>query len=86
VKDGILAKVAAKGLGDDPSLDLFGGEPSASGGVTTILTVTNGADASVHRMCTRFATDDGSTVAYKVIAAGTGRKLVAKGGVPTACP
>jgi hypothetical protein len=86
VKDGLLAKVAAKGLGDGPTLDLSFGPPSASGGVTTVLTLTNGSDATVRRFCTRFATDDGSTVEHQSIAGGTGYKLVARGGVATSCP
>jgi hypothetical protein len=37
-------------------------------------------------MCTQFAVDLGSTVVFKEIADGTGRKLTAKNGVPATCP
>jgi hypothetical protein len=86
LKNGTTAKVAAKGLGDGPAIDLFAGPPSASGGVTTVLTLTNGVDDTVRRFCTRFATDAGSEVVHSELAQGAGRKLVAKGGVPTPCP
>jgi hypothetical protein len=65
---------------------LLDGAPTSAEGVTTILQIENGNDSSTHRMCTRFATDLGSTVIYKEIAAGTGRKLVGKNGVAVACP
>jgi hypothetical protein len=84
VKNGLVAKVRAKGLGDGPALDLFEGPPSTSGGVTAVLTlVTEGLE---RRFCTRFASDAGSEVTFSEIAGGLGRKLVATGGVPTACP
>jgi hypothetical protein len=87
VKPAIVAKVVAKGLGDGgDDLDLFAGAPTAAEGVLTILSVVNGADGVVRRMCTRFATDAGSILAYQEIAGGLGRKLVAKNGVATACP
>jgi hypothetical protein len=88
VKPGKLAKVVAKSLGDDvDTIDLVGGgEPSASGGITTILTVVNGTDGSTHRMCSRFATAAGSSLKFKEIAKGAGRKLLAKGGFPFPCP
>lgn len=88
VKPGTLARVMAKALGDTPenSLDLFaGGEPSAEGGLTTVLTIYNRNDGSLHRMCTKFATSSGSTLSLKEIGGGAGRKLIAKNGVPTAC-
>jgi hypothetical protein len=84
VKNDLVAKVRAKGLGDGPAIDLFAGPPSASGGVTAVLTVVNAG--LQRRLCTRFATDLGSEVAFSEIAGGLGRKLVATGGVPTACP
>lgn len=85
VKPGSVAKVVAKGLGDGQAIDLSAGAPGA-GGVSVVLSVNNGNDFSMHRMCTRFATGDGSTVIYKSIAGGTGYKLVGKAGVPAACP
>jgi hypothetical protein len=84
VKDGLLVKVRAKGLGDGPAIDLFAGPPSSSGGVTTVLTLVNAG--LERRFCTRFAVDAGSEVTYSEIAGGLGRKLVATGGVPTTCP
>jgi len=85
VKPTKVAKVVAKGLGDGPVIDLIqGGAPSAENGVITRLTVTNGNDGSTTVMCTQFAADLGSTVIFKEIAGGTGRKLVAKNGQP--CP
>jgi hypothetical protein len=84
VKDGRVAKVRAKGLGDGPAIDLFAGPPSASGGISAVLTVVNAG--LERRLCTRFAADDGSEVIYKEIAGGLGRKLVAKNGVAVACP
>lgn len=85
VKPANTAKVVAKDLGDGRRLDLFIGNPGTTG-VTAILTTINGSDGSARRMCTRFAPDDGATLVYKAIAAGTGRKLVAKNGVAIACP
>jgi hypothetical protein len=84
LKDGRVAKVRAKGLGDGPAIDLFAGPPSASGGISAVLTVVNAG--LERRFCTRFATDDGSEVIHKEIAGGLGRKLVAKNGVAAACP
>jgi len=84
MKDGRVAKVRAKGLGDGPAIDLFAGPPSASGGVSVVLTLVNAG--LERRFCTRFAIDDGSDVIFKEIAGGLGRKLVAKNGVPAACP
>ena len=84
IKPGSLAKVVGKALGDPGhEIDLVsGGAPTDAGGITAILTVRNHADNSVTRMCTRFSVADGSTVAFKEITGGTGRKLVAKNGVP----
>jgi hypothetical protein len=84
VKDGLVAKVRSKGLGDGPVLDLFGGPPSNAGGVTTVLTLVNAG--LERRFCTRFAVDAGSEVTFSEIAGGLGRKLVATGGVPMTCP
>ncbi|MFQ5515577.1 MAG: DUF3089 domain-containing protein [Myxococcota bacterium] len=80
--------VVAESLGDDPdsSIDLVaGGEPTAEGGIIVSLTIFNRTDASVHRMCTRFATADGSRLIWKEIEGGRGRKLIAWNGKPTAC-
>ncbi|HWP65640.1 MAG TPA: hypothetical protein VNO26_06995 [Candidatus Limnocylindria bacterium] len=84
IKPGTLAKVVGKALGDPGhEIDLVsGGAPTDAGGITAILTVRNHADKSVTRMCTRFSVADGSTVSFKEISGGTGRKLVAKNGVP----
>jgi hypothetical protein len=83
VKDGLKARVVAKGLGDGPSLDLVGGPPSPTGGITVVLTIVNGNDDSAYRMCTKFAVDAGSDVDFS---GSSDRKLVARDGVPTACP
>lgn len=85
VKDDKLAKVVAKGLGDGLTLDIVGAAPGA-GGLTTVLTFINAADETAARYCTRFSEADGSTILYKEIAGGTGRKLLAKDGVAVACP
>jgi hypothetical protein len=83
VKPSKVAKVVAKGLGEGPALDLAAaGKPGASG-VIVILTVENESDGNTYRMCTRYAPD---VVRFKVIAAGLGRKLVARGGLPVPCP
>lgn len=83
VKPGNLAKVVGKSLGEPGhTIDLVAaGAPTDAGGITAILTVRNRNDNSVTRMCTRFSVADGSTVAFKEITGGTGRKLVAKNGV-----
>ena len=85
VKPGKVAKVVGKGLGDVTDIDLFHGAPGPNG-VTAVLTVNNGSDASTHRMCSNFSVGGGSTVIFKEIAGGLGRKLVAKGGQPASCP
>jgi hypothetical protein len=85
VKPGKVAKVVARSLGDDP-IDLIGAGAPGPQGITVMLTVDNGNDASTTRLCTRFSTADGSTVSFKEIAGGSGRKIVAKNGAPVACP
>jgi hypothetical protein len=88
VKDHRLAKVVAAGVGEGSStaIDLLsGGAPSSSGGITAVLTIVNGNDGSVHRLCTRFATDNSAKMSFGAIGTGTGRKLVAKRGVAVAC-
>ena len=81
IKPGALAKVVAKETSDGPPPELDDCGPD----ITTILTIQNGNDGSTHRMCTRFAEDVGSTV---IVDAGAQKrdKIVAKNGVPTACP
>ena len=86
LKTGVVAKVVAKGLGDGSAIDIFGGPPSASGGLTAVLTLRNAGDETERRFCTRFAEADGSTVIYKELAGGLARKIVAKNGVPAPCP
>jgi len=89
VKPGKVAKVVAKATGDAAAtaIDLVaGGEPSPGGGIVTRLTVYNRIDRTLHRVCSRFATDAGSTIVYKVTGGGTGAKLIAKNGVPFPCP
>jgi len=80
-------RVSTKVLGEVPSwsVDLLsGGVPSDSGGITTVLTITNAADSSTHRMCTRFSIADGSSVSLRTTRDG-GRRLLARGGVPVSC-
>jgi hypothetical protein len=86
LKPGKLAKVVGKALGDaGDEIDLIAaGAPSDAFGVTVQLTVRNGNDDSTTRMCARFAVGDGSSVAFKEVAGGSGRKIVAKNGVPCA--
>jgi hypothetical protein len=70
LKTGVVAKVVAKGLGDGSAIDVFGGPPSAAGGLTAVLTLRNVVDGSERRFCTRFAQNDGSTVVYEELASG----------------
>jgi hypothetical protein len=83
IKPGKLLKIVGKSLGDTP-IDLFvGGMPS--GPVVTEYAVTNGGDTFRH--CSEFdPADPNVAVAFKEIAGGTGRKLVAKNGTAAACP
>jgi hypothetical protein len=87
IRNGKDLRAHARALGDEPSwkLDLAAGTPSATGGITAIVTIRNGNDASTHRMCTRFASIDGSTVSLRATAGGRGRMLVATGGVAVSC-
>jgi hypothetical protein len=84
--NGKRLRVRARSLGDNRywKLDLTSGAPSMAGGITTILTIHNGTDASVHRMCTRFAAANGSTVRSVSTRYG-GHRLVATHGVPVSC-
>ena len=86
ITNGKRARVTTRALGDVPSwsIDLLSGAPSNSGGVTTVLTITNATDSSTHRMCTRFSVADGSDVILRDIRGG-GRRLVARHGVPVSC-
>jgi hypothetical protein len=78
VKPGRLLKLVGKSLGD-VALDVPGqGDPGAEG-VSTVFTVTNGAET--HRHCSHF-----SACTYTVLGSGTGAKLVCRPGAPTACP
>jgi hypothetical protein len=92
VKPGKVAKLVAKGLGDGPDVDLFVLPGDFDGPVTTVYEVTNTAPGStppagdIVRMCSRFDVADGGTVVLKSLGDGTSRKLVATGGVATACP
>jgi hypothetical protein len=87
IKPATLAVVKTKGYtGFDGPGNLDSGPPSDSGGITTVLTILNGNDSSVHRMCTKFAVDSGSTISYTEIIPGSEAKLVARNGVPTTCP
>jgi hypothetical protein len=76
IKPGKLLRIVGKSLGDTP-VDLFAGAPTGS--IVTEYAVTNGGDTFRH--CSEFVTSD-----WKEIAGGTGRKLVAKNGIPAACP
>jgi hypothetical protein len=49
-----------------------------------LLTINNPINGSTHRICTRFANDDGSKVAYEPVSGGA--ILSAKGGLPITCP
>jgi len=75
IKPAKLAKLVAKSLGDTP-IDI---SSAPSGDVLAVYTVTNGAETNRH--CTAFP-----TCTHKVIAGGTGNKLVCKNGVTAACP
>jgi len=80
IKPGRLLKIVGKSLGDTP-IDILGGGIPPAGGVDTVYTVTNGTETNRH--CTNFPQ---STCAYKLIAAGTGAKLVCRNGAGSACP
>jgi hypothetical protein len=83
VKPDRQAKVSAKSRGEDAAkIDLLAGSISPSG-LVTVLTIENAADGFVHRMCTSFANAD---VVVNPLGGGTGRRLTARRGVPTACP
>lgn len=75
IKPGKLLKIVGPSLGDTP-IDISG---APSGSVLAVYTVTNGAE--VNRHCTSFP-----VCSHKVIAGGTGNKLVCKGGDLAVCP
>jgi len=68
----------------DGVFDLDVGLPSETGGITTVVTIVNESDGSLHRMCTRWAVADGSAVTLKTKRKAT--TLTATRGVPTDCP
>jgi hypothetical protein len=78
IKPGKLLKIVGKNLGDTPIDIVTAGGPGA-GTVETIFTVNNGAETNRH--CTSFP-----VCSFKVIAAGTGAKLVCKNGTAGTCP
>lgn len=86
ITNGKRLKLKALALGDNPAwtLNLSDGAPSDTGGITTVVTITNATDNSVHRMCTRFSAADGSLVVYRPTRDG-GHKLVARHGIPVSC-
>ena len=73
VKPGKVVKLVAKGLGDGEPLDISSQGPP-SGSVFSAYCVDNGGEERCH--CSEFA-----DCSYKVIAAGTGAKLVCKSNV-----
>lgn len=79
IKNGKIDKVGAKGAGG-LNINL----PPGANGIITVLTINNAADASVHRMCSKYAIGSGSFLQHKVT--GSGFKLKAKKGVAVACP
>jgi hypothetical protein len=85
VKNGKRASVLTRGRTDaDGMFDLSVGLPSESGGITTVLTIFNTADGSLHRMCTKWAVAAGSKLVPKTKKKATA--LTATRGVPTECP
>jgi len=82
VKPGKLLKIVGKSLGDAP-IDLIAAGPP-SGIIITEYRVTNGGDT--FRYCSAFDPMTPNAVAFKEVAGGTGRKLVARDGLPIACP
>jgi cysteine-rich repeat protein len=75
VKPQKLLKLIGKNLGDDP-VDVVGAGAPVSD-VCAVYAVTNGDETTRH--CTVFGAADAS---FKMVGGGTGRKLVAKNGVP----
>jgi hypothetical protein len=73
VKPGKLLKLVGKGIGDEPLDLLANGAPSGS--VFTAFLVDNAGEQNDH--CTEF-----QSCTFKEIAAGSGRKLVCKNGIP----
>lgn len=79
LRSGGIAKVVARGLG---GLDIS--VPPGSGGVIVVYTFENGNDASVHRICSRYSTADGSSVKHRNTS--RGHRLHLKNGISVACP
>ncbi len=84
IEAGREARILTRGLGDGRVLDLASGAPRGPGGILAVLTIRNTADGVVRRMCTRFATSAGSEISFRE--SKRGRRLVARRGVPAACP
>lgn len=80
IKPAKLLKVIGKSLGDTP-IDIYATGAPDPAGVNTEYRVVNGPETNRH--CTNFP---GANCAYKIIAGGTGAKLVCKSGSPAACP
>jgi hypothetical protein len=79
IKPGKLLKLVGKGLGDTP-LDILGAGDPGMGGVQTAYCVTNGLEKNCH--CSEF-----TACAFKLIAGGTGAKLVCQEGIGDgSCP
>lgn len=76
VKPGKLLKLVAKGLGEEPFDVLAAGAPT--GNVHAQLSLWNGGEE--YRHCAMF-----TGCAYKLVAGGTGAKLVCKNGAPDVC-
>ena len=85
IKNGKLASVTTKGqTATDGMFDLSVGLPSDDGGITTVLTIINTSDGSIHRMCTKWAVAEGSKLTPKTKKKAT--LLTATKGVATECP
>lgn len=80
----LVRAVSRVALSDEGDPDLALGAPTATAGVLVVVRVVEGGTPK--RWCTRFASDQGSTVLYKPIAGGAGRKLIARDGARTSCP
>jgi hypothetical protein len=79
IKYASRASLSAVGLGG-----ISIATPPGPGGVLTIFSITNGNDASSHRLCSLYAVAHGSFIRHK--ATPTNTKLQLKRGVVVACP
>lgn len=79
IKNAKVATVSTKGLGGLNITTLPG-----AGGIVTVFTLNNAVDSSTHRFCTLYATANGSTIKHRASAGSY--TLIARRGVPTACP